>query len=404
MPWRHTVPEDERLQFIVVALDEMACFADLCRSFRVSRKTGYKWLARYQAEGPAGLADRPRSPHTHPRQVSADVVEHILDVRKKHPRWGPRKLLAWLTRHNPSLALPAASTTSEVLKRYGLVLPRRSRHWVPSQSSPFGDCKAPNDIWAVDFKGHFRLGDGSLCYPLTITDLYSRYLLCCEAQGTTSTPSAMLVFEQVFRRYGLPKVIRSDNGVPFASVGPGGFTRLSAWWMRLGIHHERIEPGRPDQNGSHERMHLTLKLEIGRPQANRQAQQRALDLFRRTYNDERPHEAIGQNTPSSLYCPSSTPLPTKPAPLSYPASFQARHVDGRGKIGWARGQPNRIVYLGVALAGEEVGLEETTPGVWAVHFGDVVFGALDDRRPGRLITPPGSRRWGRRGRPHQRRR
>jgi len=384
MPWRHTLPEEERLQFIVETFDGLSTVADLCRSFGISRKTAHKWLTRFDTEGPAGLVDRSRAPHSHPHAVAAEVVEQLLAVRKRHPRWGPRKILAWLTRRQPALALPAASTVATVLQRHGLVTPRRTRRRVPPGLSPFAACGAPNDVWAVDFKGQFRLGDGTPCYPLTITDAYSRYLLCCTALTSTAAAAAITVFEAVFRQYGLPTAIRSDNGTPFASTGLGGMTALSVWWLRLGLRHDRIEPGRPDQNGRHERMHLALKQEaVELPKANRQAQQRTFDHFRRSYNEERPHEALGQKTPASLYTPSLRPLPATLPPLVYPISCQTRHTDYNGRFAWGD-RPQ--VALGKAFAHQPIGLEEVEEGVWVVRFGTVVLGTLKAGQ--HTVVPP----------------
>jgi putative transposase len=385
MPWRRTLPDDERLQFVVEAWEGLSCITDLCATFGVSTKTGHKWLTRFEKEGPAGLVDRSRAPHTHPQAVAAEVVERLLDVRRKHPRWGPRKILAWLTREEPTLALPAASTIAAALKRHGMVHPRRLRRRVPPGLSPFASCEGPNDVWAVDFKGNFRLGDGTMCYPLTITDAHSRFLLCCEPLTSTSAKASISVFEATFRRYGLPDAIRSDNGTPFASTGLGGFTALSAWWLRLGIRHDRIQPGRPDQNGRHERMHLTLKQEAlaGAPAANLEVQRQALEEFRRAYNEDRPHEAIGQCTPASLYTASTRPLPATLPLLVYPAACQIRLADHGGYIGWHGVQH---IFLGHAFARQPIGLSELDDGLWQLYLGDHPLGTL--REGQRHIQPP----------------
>jgi transposase InsO family protein len=386
MPWNHTMPEDERLQLVVETFEGDASVTELATAFGVSRKTAYKWLARFDAEGPPGLVDRSHARHSHPQAVSEEVAERIVAVRVEHPTWGPRKLLASLERHEPELPLPAASTVAMLLKRRGLSKPRRRHRRVEPGRSPFAEDKTPNDVWCVDFKGQFRLGDGSMCYPLTVTDACSRYLLACVALRSTGVAGARKAFEQVFRQYGLPSAIRSDNGVPFASNGPGALTALSAWWISLGIRHDRIEPGRPDQNGRHERMHRTLEEALHPRVANISAQQRVFDEFRRVYNDERPHEAIDMRSPAELYVPSLRPLPHHVPRHAYPLDHLLRTVSSAGSIRWR----TRRVPISRALAGHELGLVEVSPGVWNVYFAELRLGWLRDDRPGTLFrqTPP----------------
>lgn len=384
-----TFPEDQRVQFIVEALHGKSSIADLCLTFAISRKTGYKWLARYDEHGPAGLLDRPRAPHHHPNEVATDVLDRLVSVRQKHPTWGPRKLLAWLRLREPDLALPAASTVGAWLKRLELVHPRRLRRRAPPRTTPFGTCVAPNDVWCVDFKGHFRVGDGSRCDPLTITDAFSRYILECRAVTTTRASDVRPIFQAAFDKYGLPAAIRSDNGTPFASVGAGGLTALSIWWVRLGIALERIDPGKPAQNGRHERMHLTLKQETTRPpRRTLHAQQLAFDRFRQTFNQERPHEALHQHPPVTLYKPSPRQMPSRLPEMVYPDRFEVRRVSKNGEISWNA----RSLFIGEVLAGETLGLEQVGDATWIVRFGPIELGRVKDDLPRLGLIRPRRRR------------
>jgi putative transposase len=290
---------NERVKFISEYLANEETFADLCEGFGISRKTGYKWVERYEADGVRGLEELSRAPLTHPHAVLPDVAAELLVERRKHPRWGPRKLIVVLQRRRPELQLPAASTVGDILRRNGLVGRRRRIR----RSSPYpdrlGGYEGPNAVWCADFKGHFAVG-GRRCHPVTITDGFSRFLLRCKALRQPRYFPTRQVFESAFREYGLPESIRTDNGAPFSTLAPGGLSRLAVWWIRLGIRPERIFPGRPDQNGRHERMHSTLKAEVCRPPCSSfHAQQRAFDAFRSEYNQVRPHEALGGHVPSS---------------------------------------------------------------------------------------------------------
>lgn len=380
----------ERVKFIAAYLEYEARFTDLCRDFGISRQTGYKWVRRYEADGAAALEDRSRAPHAHPNAVPADTVGAILSIRRRHPRWGPRKLRVVLRRQEPGIVLPAASTIGDLLKRHGLVGRRRRIR----RSSPYGDrlrrYDAPNAVWCADFKGWFFVG-GERCQPLTISDGYSRYLLRCRALRHSLHRCAKHVFESAFGEYGLPRAIRTDNGPPFSTLAPGGLSRLAVWWIRLGIRPERIMPGRPDQNGRHERMHSTLKAETARPpRSSFSAQQRAFDRFQVEYNDERPHEALGQQVPASLYRRSLRAYPSRLPELEYPAHFQTRVAYPNGVISFGS---TAQWYVSACLAGERVGLEPCDDGRWRVHFGCIPIGVLDlkraaerrDRQFGRLI-------------------
>ncbi len=304
---------EERFRWIEEWKEGEASLTALCRKYEISRKTAYKYLRRYGEEGVLGLADRGRAPHTHPNQVSVAVEQAVVDLRLDHPTWGPKKLRAWLERHRPKEVWPARSTIGVILERHALngKQPRRRQRATPSPQ-PLAHATGPNLVWCVDFKGWFRCGDGERCDPLTVTDAASRYLLCCQLLPRTDSVNTQAALIKVFRRYGLPQRMRSDNGEPFASVGVGGLSTLSIWWLKLGIVLERIEPGEPQQNGRHERMHRTLKKETAAPaQASWRAQQRRFDQFRREFNEERPHEALGQQTPADQYRPSLRAYPER---------------------------------------------------------------------------------------------
>lgn len=365
---------------------------DLCREFGISRKTGYKIWNRYQAGGVDSLFDESRRPERTPHKTPEPIVELIVGLKKQYPTWGAKKLRDKLRERHAGVRVPAVSTVHEVLRREGLVKARKRR---PRATSTYvtgvGVSEGPNQIWSTDYKGQFRLGNRNYCYPLTICDHFSRYFLACEALESTASVPARVVFDAVFREYGLPRVIRSDNGVPFASRGLGGISRLSAWWLKLGIVPERIEPGHPEQNGRHERLHRTLKKETARPSAPTLLQQQErFDAFRVQYNQERPHEAIDLKRPAELYCSSTRPYDgTTPEP-SYPLHDLVRRVAHGGSLLLHRTR----FQLGRALDGELVGLRELDDGRWLVSFTHVDLGHLDVARgtfhpiqPIRL-TPP----------------
>lgn len=368
----------QRHEFIQLYLHGRHVVAELCSAFGVSEKTGYKWLRRFAADGVAGLADRPHIPRTTPHQVAAEVVQRITGFRGKHPTWGPRKLRKRLQSVEPTIAWPAASTFGAILKRHGLVRARRrvrGPRWAPLDL-PLTEPAAPNDVWTADFKGEFPLRQGPYCYPLTIADAYSRLLLSCTGLSSTRGAMAQPVFRRVFQTYGLPRVIRTDNGVPFASpLALGRLSALAVWWIRLGIRPERIAPGKPQQNGQHERMHRTLKAEATRPAcASWRAQQARFERFRAEYNHERPHEALELCTPTSCYVPSPRPYPPRLPELDYPAYIDVRLVHHNGTIKWR----SRLLFLSGVLAGEQVGIEETEPGASLIRFGPLVLGTLNE--------------------------
>jgi putative transposase len=331
MPWLETSAMIERQRFVEDVRRGLFSMTELCARYSISRKTGYKWSDRYEAQGQAGLGERSHAPEHCPHKIAEPVAQAICEARRAHPSWGPRKLLRWLARRQPTLRLPAVSTAGDLLTRAGLVKKRRRRrrHLHPGAVVPV--TRQPNDIWTTDFKGHFRTGDGRYCYPLTVADLHSRFLLGCDGLKSTKGREARPCFERLFREYGLPAAMRSDNGVPFASNGLHGLSQLNVWWMRLGIQHQRIRPASPQENGAHERMHRTLKREATRPAAaNLRRQQVAFDRFRAVYNEDRPHEALGDRTPASVYRPSRRRLPERLPAVDYPGHYQVRFVSNAG--------------------------------------------------------------------------
>lgn len=305
MPWQETSPVDQRERFIHDHRRDLYTMAELCARYGVSRKTGYKWRDRFEEEGRQGLRDRSRAPHQCPHRITPEVAAVICAARRQHPSWGPAKLLAWLRPRQPALDWPAVSTAGDLLARRGLVKKRRRRRHYQHPGVVPPTTTQPNDLWTADFKGHFRTRDGVYCYPLTIADQHTRDLLACHGLLSTKGHGVRPVFDRLFREYGLPRAIRTDHGVPFATTGIHALSQLNVWWLRLGIQHQRILPAQPQQNGAHERMHKTLKGDAIRPpRSTLVTQQRAFNAFRRLYNDERPHEALQDRPPATLYRPS----------------------------------------------------------------------------------------------------
>lgn len=377
MPWKATCVMEERMKFVMECPDGEWSKAELCRIYGISRPTADKWLARYAEAGVEGLADRSRATRHHPNRVSEAVEAAVVALRQAHGHWGPKKLRVVLARERPGRLWPATSTIGEILARHGLSVPRKRRRRTPPYTQPFAASDGPNAVWCVDHKGWFRTGDGRRCEPLTITDACSRYLLRCQAADDTGGEATRGVMEAAFRQYGLPWAIRSDNGSPFASRGVGGLSRLSVWWLKLGIAAERIEPGHPEQNGRHERMHQTLKAETARPpQATARKQQEAFDWFRREFNEERPHEALQQRTPASVYEPSPRAYPTRLGPVEYPRGWPTRGVQQHGEFYWK----GSCVFLGEALYGERVGLEPLDERYWTVRFVTTALGVFDSHQ------------------------
>lgn len=373
MPWNEVSPMDERKQFIADVLRRTVSVSELCERYNVSRKTAYKWIGRHQEEGLRGLRVRSHASHTCPHRTPEDTVALIVQARLRHPRWGAKKLLRILGDRHPMRDWPSRSTVCDILDRNDLVKHPRNRRRIGHPGKPTAAMDEPNRVWCADFKGHFRTRDGIYCYPLTVTDGFSRYLLGCHGLPSTACSEAKPVFRRLFREHGLPERIRTDNGVPFATNTLARLSSLSAWWVRLGVLPDLIEPGKPQQNGRHERMHRTLKAETARPPAaSMRSQQRSFDAFRREYNHERPHEALGQETPASKYRPSPRRYPERLPALEYPPHFERRYVSANGGMRWNK----RWVNVSACCIGEHVGLEETDDGVWDVHFGRLRLGRL----------------------------
>jgi putative transposase len=377
MPWCEMSPMEQRLEFIREFESGLLTMTELAAQYGISRKTAYKWIDRYASDGALGVCDRSRRPHHSPHATDTELVERLLAQRRRHPRWGPKKLLAVAHRREPDAAWPARSTVAALLQRHGLIRPRRRSAPVPHRTNPrLTPATRPNEVWTTDFKGEFRTGDGVYCYPLTLRDGFSRFVLRCDALPGHATAATRRRFEHAFAEYGLPERIRSDNGGPFASPGLGRLSTLSVWWMRLGIIPERIAPGHPEQNGSHEQFHRVLKAETTRPPAPTcAAQQRRFDHFRLEYNDERPHEALQDRPPATCYTPSRRSLPMHVPPLEYPGHWEVRLVSSGGYMKWN----NRAVFLASALAGQDVGLEEVDDGLWTLYFATVALARYDER-------------------------
>lgn len=382
MPWRASTV-NERTRF-VHRLEDGERMMDLCREFGISRKTGYKIRKRYEEEGIEALIDRSRRPYSSPTKTPRLIVELIVDLRLLKPTWGPKKLLWLLKKHYPNVPLPAESTIALILKREGLVKGRKRRRRATPTVGPLTESTAPNDVWAIDYKGQFKLGNGNYCYPLTLTDQFSRFILLCEALESTKREPAQAALKHVFRAFGVPKVVRSDNGAPFASTGRCGLSRLGVWMMRQGIKLERIEPGHPEQNGRHERMHRTLKQETTRPASgNNLAQQEAFDAFVHEFNNDRPHEALKMRTPAEVYKPSQQEYASKGMPLTYPTHDIETTVKNKGA---AYFKPLRKhLFVGEAFAGERIAFREIDAHCWVVNFMDLELGYVDIAA-GQLLT------------------
>ncbi len=389
MPWLETDPVTERKKFIIEAQGGLFSHSELCRRHGISRQKGYKWIERYEAEGPDGLLDRSHRPHSCPHATEPRVLDAALELRRARPRWGAAKILAHLTELHPRWLLPARQVLHKYIVREGLVAKRRRIRRIPHPGAPTAPFDAPNSIWSADFKGQFKTLDGIYCYPLTIQDGFSRFVIACQGLSGATLAGSQKVFTRVFQEFGLPERIRTDNGVPFASSALGRLSQLSIWWIKLGILPDLIEPASPQQNGRHERMHKDLKAETTiPPAATRAAQQRRFNRFRSDFNEVRPHEAHGQRPPASVYRPSSRPFPAKLQRPEYPAHFEVRKVSTNAGIRWACER----VLVSHLLAGEYVGLEQVADDIWAVYFGPVSLGWLHTRRSA-ILDHDGSPTW-----------
>jgi transposase InsO family protein len=374
MPWQESNAMSERARFVGEQASGYWTMTELADRYGISRTTAHKWIRRWLEE--RSLEEKSRAPRTCPHKTPARVEEALVALRRKRMHWGAITLRQRLERLHPELKLPADGTIADIVRRRGLVGPRRPHRRPRHPGKPFVEATHPNDVWCTDFKGQFKTGDGRLCYPLTLTDWTSRYLLGCQGLRTVHFKGVQRVFTRWFREFGLPLQILSDNGVPFATQGIAGLSRLAVWWIRLGIHPIRIEPGKPSQNGRHERMHKTLKYEATKPPArNLAAQQRKFDRFVEIFNHERPHRALAGETPASRYQASPRPFPDRLPPVDYPKHFEVRKVCGNSCIQWHR----HFVHVSRVLIGEYLGLDEVADGIWSVYCGPVLIGKLDDR-------------------------
>jgi len=378
MPWMETYVMEQKVKFIMELIDGNYTMAELCRYYNISRKTGYKWLGRYEQAGIEALSDRSRAPHNHPHEMSHQVKDSILMIKKRFPKWGAPKIRARLERiHSVWDSYPAISTIGLFLHKQGLTNPRKRRRKATPTELPLTAGGHSNQVWCADFKGHFKTADGSRCNPLTISDQCSRYLLCCRHLDHMSYKLSRMRFERVFREYGLPEIIRTDNGSPFASRGLGGLSRLSYWWIRLGIVPERIEPGHPEQNGRHERMHKTLKDHTAKPPAKTLTQQqRRFNKFCIEYNDHRPHEALEMQTPSECYSGSTRNFPSRLPQVSYPDHMQIRAVQMHGNIRYL----SRKLFVTESLYGDYVGIERISEDISRLWYCDYLLGEIDHRK------------------------
>jgi putative transposase len=375
MPWKETCVMDQKIKMIGDYLKGEYSITKLSKMYEVSRNTIYKWIKRYQQDGNIGLSERTKAPLRHPNTTSLDIAREIVTLKLKYTSWGPRKICYWLKQHYPERAWPAVSTIGQILKQAGLVRARKKRRRAPPYTEPFQDCCGPNMVWSVDYKGQFKTGEKQLCYPLTISDNYSRYLLACVALKHPDYAETKPVLERVFKKYGLPAVIRSDNGTPFASTGLGGLSKLSVWFIKLGIKTERITAGHPEENGRHERMHRSLKEATAQPpQVNLRKQQQTFDKFQQEYNEERPHEALGMQTPVSYYKPSLRAYTGKTPQITYYGKCQIRQVRHNGEIKW-KGEK---VYVSQSLSGEPIALRQRDKHLWEVYFSSLSLGILDE--------------------------
>jgi transposase InsO family protein len=372
---------DQRVAFIADWLRNEWTMTELGERYQISRKTGYKWVDRYEADPAHGLAERSCAPHTYGRSMAREIREAVLMLRRAHPHWGPKKLRAILTARTARGGWPAASTIGELLQREGLSQPRRRMRYVVPLTAPLAAATAPNDVWTTDFKGWFGTRDRTRCDPLTVADACSRFILCCRIVAP-SERGVRPWFERTFREYGLPRAMRSDNGSPFATTGPGRLSHLAVWWLKLGIQLDRIDPGHPEQNGRHERFHLTLQQDTATPPAaTPRQQQRRFDRMRREFNTERPHEALGQQPPAHVYVPSPRPYPARLEDPWYDATHQVRRVKATGQIRWQ----GDMIFVSEAVRGELVGIAETERGDWTARFMHVELGRID--RQTRRFTP-----------------
>jgi putative transposase len=384
MSWHETNVYREKYLFIADWLKQEFSMTELCKRYGVSRKTGYKFLNKYIEDGEGAFKEKSSARHTHPNKTPEEIQAKILDLKYRYLHWGPAKLRDWFHINEPKFTCPAASTVGEILKKHGLVKNKKCRKKVAKHAEPLAHCDAPNRVWSADFKGHFRLLlTKAYCYPLTISDNFSRFLLHCEGLEKNNYKLTKQGFEKVFFNYGLPDSMRTDNGQPFAGLGIGGLTKLSIWFLKLGIMPERIEPGCPEQNGRHERMHRTLKEATAKPpQKNMGEQQKCFTNFMQEYNYERPHQALNGKRPSDVYSASVKSLPSKLPEIYYPKDFLIRKVKTNGEIKWH----GKRYFVSELLHKEPVGLEIIDDGRAFLYFSKLKLGIIDARND-KIIRP-----------------
>lgn len=381
MSWRDICPMDERIKFIAAIRENKSSMSTICQCFGISRKTGYKWLERYEEEGPQGLYEHSRARKTQSHQTPSKQLKLIIKAKRKFKDWGPKKLKVWLESEYSQERWPAASTIGDILKKHGMVEPRKIRRSVPPQTTPFSDCRTSNDVWSADFKGQFRTGDKKYCYPLTITDNHSRFIIACDGYLNPTLKNVQKSMVKAFKTYGLPKAIRTDNGTPFASTSVGGISQLSMWWLKLSIYPERIDLGHPEQNGRHERMHRTLKKATALPaQGDLGRQNKAFKKFIDEFNYIRPHEALGNNKPCNVYNSSHKEYPSKMPEVIYPEERLIRKVRSNGQVKLN----GKLIFISELLYGEPVGILQIEDGIWDIAFSRLGLGIIDERR-GKLI-------------------
>lgn len=385
MPWRKTKVEDPKKEFIQAYLENKYSISDLCKHFNISRKCGYKWINRYKENGRQGLQDLSRAPVNQPNKTSQDIVTQLLEVKHQWPHWGPKKVLGYLDQLNPDIKWPCLTTVENIFNEHGLVKKRKLRKRLAERTNPLDSCNTSNDIWCMDFKGWSMTKDGVKLDPFTVMDAFSRYLLCCQKLYANNTNYVWAVLDRLFREYGLPLRIRSDNGPPFATLGAGRISGLSIRLIKAGIIPEWIDPGEPQQNGRHERMHLTLKKEGFDPSKDLRAQVKKLEAFQEYYNFVRPHEALNQKSPGSIYQTSRRYWDGKLRSPEYNNEYKVGRVKSCGKMSWK----GREIYVGRVFHGEPIGIKEEELAVKA-YYGPIYLGQVEDsnvefkRRPGRI--------------------
>jgi putative transposase len=374
MAWGVTKVEEKRKQFILECNQKLISISDLCHAYSISRATAYKWLERFRKEGEAGLCNRSRARKTQAHQTPKEIIDLILELKLKHSSWGAKKLKPTLETRYPDLDWPSLTTFNEILNKNGLVVPRKLRKRLPVRTTPLAHCIQPNDIWCADFKGWFLTANGEKCEPFTLTDGSTRFLLRCLQLHSNNAEHVWAVLEHAFREYGLPLYLRTDNGPPFATTGAGRLSKLSVKLIKAGVLPDWIAPGQPQQNGRHERMHGTLQSEAANPpQINLEKQKTKLEEFQTYYNFVRPHEALGQKTPGSVYCPSERKWRGKLVYPEYEAGTKVGWIRSCGKLSFC----GEEIYIARTLAGEPVGLEETGDGLFEVYYGPILLGTID---------------------------